>query len=1012
MKKYSVLRFVSNVWLTSCITAFAGIALQAQTQPRAQFAASLDDGNAHISAASLRRPNGKQLLPRLKITAPAFGATEAGENIRIALQLDRKQDRSRLVVKLNGNNITSRLEASSCNQNSCSISGSVDLSDGLQRGENFLSASVRETANAPGESRRSTFDYQDGVEAGLGNSTVNYEPVSVGIETVNPGGGNPWIQITTGRTMNVIDPVNSFPALPNANNTVSIPYPDAQFGTTCTTVLQAIVLQRQNPSVEEGTACGSTVASVLANLIPVLGRQPTSTDLIILGTTPGNFVPAGFNTSGLGGTDYSALPATLYPQQYMMIGVEGATAGSAHEGYSIQKGSDTPFQYWPILNGTLVKDQNSDYNYVPSDDRMFSVSSGSGDGKTPTGVSIAYQNYTPPSSEAGFWLLVFDRYLLQPINYTTQSPGASWTNCGYDQYNQACGGFYPVSGADNAAVQVDLVNTLINISPRNLVFLVAQGCPYTDSSQASPVLGIAVDSIAGLSYSLPQLNANANKCGYSLVSVNDGAHRNVFNTNAAYSGSQFNGQYGAIQGYLSRTNSGLFDVAGKAQDSLSTDGTLANSIDYTFEQVASSQRQDWPMTDTPGHLAAYHDISYQLLTDLSINETGSHDYDVRYFYSDESVPSKLAGLIDRLDAPGKTAPPNIVVASSWDTATAQDFSDVRTQLQSELQKVSSARGYLVGDDDSGGVRGQLDGEQGNLLGGTVAIAQDINANAVNSGALNANLNGVGVLNMAASFAALGQPIAGLVSPPVGAFFGVVAGAIRLGTSAYALDGGAIPNPETSYDLQLNDLIDSGSDYTTIALAGFDASTDNILTDWGKLNTVGSLTANGDSGWNIPYLTELDGIQSSLIAGTARSMWMDVLPQLYGIRTFFDKPSDDPATYRYWNNGYAPELCQSVYTSVPSNSMVAPSNIANSKQYDMFIMASGLKINNNYSFQVVDSPISKDLGNLLFTSNPVKGVTGGPQTGLGLPALEFYASGPLARVPGAQFSNGACKETNQ
>ncbi|HEX4164914.1 MAG TPA: hypothetical protein VHZ55_05515, partial [Bryobacteraceae bacterium] len=83
------------------------------------------------------------------------------------------------------------------------------------------------------------------------------------------------------------------------------------------------------------------------------------------------------------------------------------------------------------------------------------------------------------------------------------------------------------------------------------------------------------------------------------------------------------GQTGSIHGYLARNQSGLFDVAGKDQV-IAGNNSLAPTVDYTFEQTASAQRTDWPLTDTPGHLLAYHDISFQLLTDPEINETGSY----------------------------------------------------------------------------------------------------------------------------------------------------------------------------------------------------------------------------------------------------------------------------------------------------------------------------------------------------------------------------------------------------
>src|SRR6202042_191177 len=136
----------------------------------------------------------------------------------------------------------------------------------------------------------------------------------------------------------------------------------------------------------------------------------------------------------------------------------------------------------------------------------------------------------------------------------------------------------------------------------------------------------------------------------------------------------------------------------------------------TFEQTASAQRVDWPLTDTTGHLAAYHDISYQLLTDPSIGETGSYLYDIRYFYPDPSKAANLSRLIDTYLAPDASRP---VQPSSWDTATTQEFTDARTQLLTELHALDSSMGYL-GDS---GVAGILASQ--NIFGNMFAVAKDI-----------------------------------------------------------------------------------------------------------------------------------------------------------------------------------------------------------------------------------------------------------------------------------------------
>ena len=286
-----------------------------------------------------------------------------------------------------------------------------------------------------------------------------------------------------------------------------------------------------------------------------------------------------------------------------------------------------------------------------------------------------------------FWLVVLDRQTLQPINPTiiNQTGAAISIACQAVAGAQSCGTLFAVENDGGA----DLAATLSGISPRNLIFLTTQGCPFmTIGELASASLGTALQNIGGMRYSVNALtNATPSTCAYSLVSVNDGNHQ-FMTSKAALSANQFaaQGQIGAIHGFLARDNSGLYDVAGK--DQMTSVDAPAPTVDFTFQRIANATRTGWSLAYDADLWAAYNDISFQLLTDPAVNETGSHNYDVRYFYTDVTKANIIAGRISSRLAPKANNP--VVQTFSATTTTPDRFALARATIMAELQQVSSA----------------------------------------------------------------------------------------------------------------------------------------------------------------------------------------------------------------------------------------------------------------------------------------------------------------------------------
>jgi hypothetical protein len=972
--------------MVSVTSPIPGTAVQGTTPAASHVASGADPSTLKIeangaatAAAPAASPTPSPSTPGLVFTSPGFGGTVTGSSITVAVQVSLQEDTASLKVRLNGQDISARLHSSSCNANSCTMQGTVATQDGLKKGQNLLSASVGGLAGTAGSVQRITFDYQLTASAGDGVNTIQYyEPVSIGIRVQNIG--EPFFSITTGSTMNVTDNVQNFPTLTGANGVISIPYLDASYGTNCSTVLQAVRLDRQTPSGAGTTACGSSVAEVESSLSSSLGRSLSTSDLVILGTTPGSVAPSGLDTSSLGGTNYSKVPSNLYPQEYSMIGVPGATAGTAHEGYSVPPGAEAPIEYHAALNGTLMLDQNSNYNYVPSGDVSFQVTSNASSSIQFSSPPHSAQYTAPPSSGGAFWLFVVEREQLVPINL----PVAGWTNC-TGATSQACGGIFNVNSDGGAA----LAQALASVSPRDMIFLVAQGCPYATPYATAP-LGAALPQLGASRYSLMALNPQFNTCAFSLVSVNDGKHTNVVTTPAALSANQntAQGQTGSIHGYLALTNSGLYDVAGKDQVA-AVDTSLSPTVDYTFEQTASAQRVDWPLTDTTGHLAAYHDISYQLLTDPSIGETGSYLYDIRYFYPDPSKAANLSRLIDTYLAPDASRP---VQPSSWDTATTQEFTDARTQLLTELHALDSSMGYL-GDS---GVAGILASQ--NIFGNMFAVAKDITDDVANTQSQTVNASGANIANLAAGVASIAAVIAGAAFGPAGIFIGVLSGALWTGSAAGSLDS-TLPGPENAYDVTLSEVMANASKYSTNLQFSFGGAVDNIYSDSNKLETIGALTSNSDSSWNIPNNAASEALASAMTLGATRSMWLDVLPGLYGVRQTTGNTQTNPSQLGsiYTNPQNGQGYCETVYNgTIPAASFVVNSNPANTQLHDLYMLAEGPTVVNNFTSEptkTTDTVMSQDLSSLLTTAG---GLNFGPfllsdASPLTVSAFGFYST---------------------
>ena len=282
---------------------------------------------------------------RSRSWTPKFGQNITGTNTAVKAVLRAGEIRPEsLRLALNGRNVTRLLRKGECQDDACKWTVELTKADGLHAGRNRLVALARGPAGTLEMQRVNSSVLLR--SAGRPGST-HYLPSTVGL-SLNPGGAQPWVTLTTGTPSNLQD---------NADRTqYSLPQPDTTFPMTtqmpCTTRYQVVVLNRLNPAQEDGYMCpgdASTLKSDLAGLTK-------GTELVLVGTTLNNNADAGLDTTSIGGTNYSA-SNSWKPMGYAAIGVSGAAPGSAYESYYIAsdvgkayRQTPSPKAYWEWIS--------------------------------------------------------------------------------------------------------------------------------------------------------------------------------------------------------------------------------------------------------------------------------------------------------------------------------------------------------------------------------------------------------------------------------------------------------------------------------------------------------------------------------------------------------------------------------------------------------------------------------------------------------------------------------------
>ncbi len=906
----------------------------------------------------------------LTIEGLKFGQVVRTKTIAVSVGVGKKIDGRTLRITLNGKDMMSRVEKGPCSETDCEMKVTLRPQEGLMQGWNRFRASALQYDKQI-ETTNVRFDYSTSALLGIADADQpQYLPMAVGF-TLNAGGAMPWATVSTGYPAGVTDPID--------RTLYSTPYPNTSLPatgqTSCSTPLQVMVLNRRQPNLMVSFTCipdSATLTSVLSNTGNI-----TYQNIVIVGTTPGSHAPANLDTSLIGGTNYSKTTAALYPIGYVMIGVGGAPTGSGFENYYTS--SDLPIQYAAFATGSLVSDGEGNYNFHPGDNRPFLVSPNNASAGTSL-ITIGNQSYTAPAgSQNGFWLLTLDGNLLQPIDASSASGATCPLNA---PSSNGCGKFYPTGSSDSTTATTavsQLGAALSNMSPRTLALLTTVGLPF-----ATPVIGsmgylaTGINHLGGSRYTLPKLTTASST--YTLVAPgiplggNNPAvlfpfdHR-VVTSSTAYSAQ---GQTGIVGGVLARGLNGMFVPLTASQLDGQQNGTNASAVtpDFSYYQIQGQASTNWPLSDTPGHLAAYHYVSWWYLTKKYQETGGSFLLDVRSFYTqlspDVSTSSKSLDCTQDPDCPTYPAGTN-------PQFTQQDFDDAMAALYKELGYYGHARGYLGG----GGLRDLLTQADSNILIDMIAATYKVQSGQFGSSSdTHVSMKTTDWMSLASSVASIGSSVFGVPLPRVGAAIGVISGALGIGSAITSPWGPGRTNPpsyEDTFDTTLGNLDTYADQYTASFTASYDEAQESIYVDSGKLTAVGVKTEDTSSGWSSSYLQE-DEMSQALSNGTSRALYLQLMPQFYALDTYPTQPVDDVTKigtiYREYKLLYT-AYCTATHSSLPQENFNTYAQIGYASEasspHDIFVI--GGTINNQGNKDVSESLPSQLLLDTLFAAPP-------------------------------------------
>lgn len=754
---------------------------------------------------------------------------------------------------------------------------------------------------------------------------------------------------------------------------------------SCTTSMQVLVLDRSSLAQLDYQCFND--ATGLKNYL----SAQDNTRLVLASTTESHVAPPGLDTTPIGGTNYSSTAPTLYPYGYMILGAGKAKPGQATENYYVETTPQAPFQYAPMLQGIFLHDNHNYYAFHPSDMAPFTVSPRDPSrGKSMVVIyNITYTNPPQTWGAGGFWLLTLDRMNLHP----TDSNWNGGTPCDYfaNINDGTCGQFFPTGATETSVAypaMSDLASAITSATqnPRNLLILVSVDTPL--QYPASATLANAITKLGGSEYALQQVYQGSQS--YTLISSTDPAYAQALTGQAIESTSVHSQQKqtGYVRGLFKRGQNSLFGPVTFAHESAQQVASGKGRV-FELEPLLWQQPVAWPLTDTPGHIAAYQALSNMVINRVLTNPSGDHLNDIRYYY----YGSQGAKFGQYQLNPGDYPYP-----SNAQGFTTSDWNDAVQQIRTELGYLGQVQTFL-GPEWVGGI---MTGSGTPMVLGMFQAAANLSETELRTVNDQVKVNVPSIYNLA---------IAGLEL--VGDFFdpaSVLGDALTLASQTGVFDDDTSSLPGTEYAILTNvaSLAANAQTYALNVENAYNMMTQAIYCDWGKLSYIGKATVDTSSPWYQTSKTVPQGLVDAFNLAAKKYTYIQALPKMYKKDAWLNQQASSLQAIGSWKldtcdnkTGSCEYRCTSFYATraVPADATriytaLSDSTTGDNSVHDVYVLST--PIANNSSTFVSQSYPSDQLMTLL---------TGSGSNDFNIPVDVLFApNSPVQNQSGPIYSN--------
>lgn len=579
----------------------------------------------------------------------------------------------------------------------------------------------------------------------------------------------------------------------------------------------------------------------------------------------------------LGGTGQLYLfGGTMSPVAYSLIGIPGlGAAGGAATQVGTYADPDTDGN----IAGVLIPDVNGNYAFVYSKFVKIQTSAGLNNDtiifRKISGKKVTFQ--APPlpvGAQGGFHVLIVKRTTIDRIatDSTVVLLHASYAT------NSSIG------ASETHRMASDLAQFPNGLATGNLIYIIASlgsNPNLTVTTSTLPDLSSITATISQLG-GAGDLASLGSKGFYSIIGIPNSGSGTLSPEVRSYATPVLSANITAV---LQQNNVGVFTpVAASA--------AAGATLDLSLYPTALAPPSPWPVAPHGSdavcpagaqQCAAYKWISAQLICGL--NPPTCANEDIRGEYANLNFTSGLnVALVDGLTYPSQpTTQPAVPFFGK------QAFIAVKEQLANEIAFVLDVRALFANFNDV--VTDLAIGESSMLANAYTQVEKDVQPDTSAATALK-------VLGVVRDALMVAQVVVGVVNP-------LAAAPIALGNAAIyiALQVNKAPSGADGNDIVATEgaLFQQIGDAFTAGLAGNGQMETIVLSDWNKLNTIGTKIEDANSSSSGPWFwgpTNTSDTVNALTNAFTVSFYQTLMASKYQMVAFNGVPFSNPSSYEY------------------------------------------------------------------------------------------------------------------